>query len=70
MVLLLILGAFAVIAIAALALLWMYLDGKIGSRGEDPIQELTTRLESAESEVSELRRRVEGLETIVSNNEI
>ncbi|MCY4158093.1 MAG: hypothetical protein OXE92_07910 [Bacteroidetes bacterium] len=70
MVLLLILGAFAVIAIAALALLWMYLDGKIGSGGEDPIQELTTRLEGAESEVSELRRRVEGLETIVSNNEI
>jgi len=69
MPILLILGAFVVIVTAVLILLWMYLDGKISQGGRSVIQKLTARLEEAENEVADLRRRVEDLETIASNED-
>ena len=67
MIIPLILGAFVVIAIAGLVLFWIFLDKKITYGGRSIIEELRTRLEASENEVSELRRRVEDLETIAAN---
>ncbi len=67
MIIPLIWGAFAVIAIAGLVLLWIFLDRKVTHRGQPVIEELRTRLEAAENEVMDLRRRVEDLETIAAS---
>ncbi|MCY4000749.1 MAG: hypothetical protein OXF06_05805 [Bacteroidetes bacterium] len=69
MILLLILGAIVVVAVMGLALLWVYLDGKVSRRGEDTTQEMNRRLVEAENEIIELRRRIEDLETIAASSD-
>ena len=60
-------GAFVVIALVGLVVLWTYLDGKVRHGGMIALEELTTRLEATENEVSVLKRRVEDLETIAAS---
>lgn len=67
MIIPLISGAFVVIALAGLVVLWTYLDGKVRHGGKVALEELTTRLKATENEVSVLRRRVEDLETIAAS---
>lgn len=68
MIIPLISGAFVVIALVGLVVLWTYLDGKVRHDGKVALEELTTRLEATENEVSVLRRRVEDLETIAASD--
>ncbi len=68
MIISLISGAFVVIALVGLVVLWAYLDGKVRHGGKVALEELTTRLEATENEVSVLRRRVEDLETIAASD--
>lgn len=67
MILPLILGAFVIIAIVGLVILWGYLDGKISESSRSALQELTTRLETTENELKIVKRRVEDLETIATS---
>jgi len=69
MVLLFILGAIAVVAIMGLALLWIYLDGKMSGRASDSTEEVDRRLMEAENEIVDLKRRIEDLETIAASND-
>ena len=67
MIIPLILGAFVIIAITGLVVLWGYLDGRISQSNRSELQDLTTRLEAAETELKIVKRRVEDLETIATS---